>query len=120
MWYRYWAPVPRAPWSYVWITDLAVLRAVERSYPERSEKDPQERSCRRCPKHSEHYEIALWFRELASAGEWGQFRLMALVKFFGVDYRIANLAGIALGTLVNFTAGELWIFRAGRRGVSED
>ena len=34
---------------------------------------------------------------------------------FGVDYRIANLAGIALGTLVNFTAGELWIFRAGRR-----
>jgi putative flippase GtrA len=38
----------------------------------------------------------------------------------GVDYRIANLAGIALGTLVNFTAGELWIFRAGRRGVSED
>jgi len=38
---------------------------VERSY---------QRSYRRCPKHSEHYEIALWFRELASAGEWGQFR----------------------------------------------
>jgi len=34
----------------------------------------QQRSYRRCPGHSEHYEIALWFRELASAGEWGQFR----------------------------------------------
>ena len=47
--------------------------------------------------------------------------LMALVELFGVDYRIANLVGIALGTLVNFTAGELWIFRGGRGGsISED
>jgi len=34
---------------------------------QRSHKN--KRSYRRCPKHSEHYEIALWFRELASAGE---------------------------------------------------
>ena len=40
--------------------------------------------------------------------------LMAAVELFGVDYRIANLAGIAVGTLINFTAGEVWIFRGGR------
>ena len=41
--------------------------------------------------------------------------LMAAVELFGVDYRIANLVGIAVGTLINFSAGELWIFRRGRR-----
>jgi dolichol-phosphate mannosyltransferase len=41
--------------------------------------------------------------------------LMAAVELFGVDYRIANLAGIAVGMLINFTAGEVWIFRGGRR-----
>ncbi len=38
--------------------------------------------------------------------------LMAAVELFGVDYRIANLAGIAVGTVINFTAGEVWIFRS--------
>jgi dolichol-phosphate mannosyltransferase len=38
--------------------------------------------------------------------------LMAAVELFGVDYRIANLLGIAVGTAINFTAGEIWIFRA--------
>ena len=38
--------------------------------------------------------------------------LMGAVEFFGVDYRIANLAGIAVGTVINFTAGEIWIFRS--------
>ena len=37
--------------------------------------------------------------------------LMAAVELFGIDYRIANLLGIAAGTVINFTAGELWIFR---------
>lgn len=40
--------------------------------------------------------------------------LMTLVELFGVDYRIANLLGIVVGTVINFTAGELWIFRRGR------
>ena len=40
--------------------------------------------------------------------------LMVAVEVFGVDYRIANLLGIAVGTVINFTAGELWIFRADR------
>ena len=39
--------------------------------------------------------------------------LMTLVEGFGVDYRIANLVGIGVGTVINFTAGELWIFRRG-------
>jgi dolichol-phosphate mannosyltransferase len=41
--------------------------------------------------------------------------LMALVHFFGTDYRIANLAGIAVGTGFNFLAGEYWVFRSPRR-----
>lgn len=41
--------------------------------------------------------------------------LMAAVELFGVDYRIANLLGIAVGTVINFTAGEVWIFARGRR-----
>lgn len=40
--------------------------------------------------------------------------LMAAVELFGVDYRLANLLGIAVGTVINFTAGELWIFRRER------
>lgn len=41
--------------------------------------------------------------------------LMAAVELFGIDYRIANLVGIAVGTVINFTAGEVWIFRGSRR-----
>jgi len=40
--------------------------------------------------------------------------LMAAVELFGVDYRIANLVGIVVGTVINFTAGEVWIFRGDR------
>lgn len=36
--------------------------------------------------------------------------LMGLVYLFSIDYRIANLAGIAVGSALNFLAGELWIF----------
>jgi putative flippase GtrA len=39
---------------------------------------------------------------------------MAAVELFGVDYRIANLVGIVVGTVINFTAGEVWIFRGDR------
>ncbi len=38
--------------------------------------------------------------------------LMSAVELFGVDYRIANLVGIAVGTVLNFTASEVWIFRS--------
>jgi dolichol-phosphate mannosyltransferase len=37
--------------------------------------------------------------------------LMAAVELFGIDYRIANLTGIAVGMIINFAAGEVWIFR---------
>jgi putative flippase GtrA len=37
--------------------------------------------------------------------------LAALVYWLGVDYRIANLCGIAAGMMLNFLAGELWVFR---------
>ena len=37
--------------------------------------------------------------------------LLGLVHFFDVDYRLANLVGIAFGSILNFAAGELWIFR---------
>jgi len=37
--------------------------------------------------------------------------LVGAVELFGIDYRIANLIGIAVGTAINFTANELWIFR---------
>jgi dolichol-phosphate mannosyltransferase len=36
--------------------------------------------------------------------------LMGLVHLFSVDYRIANLVGIAVASAFNFLAGELWIF----------
>lgn len=37
--------------------------------------------------------------------------LMGLVHLFGVDYRLANLAGIAVGSGLNYVAGEFWVFR---------
>jgi len=37
--------------------------------------------------------------------------LVLLVHFFAMDYRIANLIGIAAASLLNFLAGELWVFR---------
>jgi dolichol-phosphate mannosyltransferase len=39
------------------------------------------------------------------------FVLMGLVHFFGVDYRLANLVGIAVGSGLNYVAGEFWVFR---------
>ncbi len=41
--------------------------------------------------------------------------LLALVHGLGVNYRLANLVGIAAASLANFLAGELWVFRQ-RRG----
>ena len=43
--------------------------------------------------------------------------LMALVHLFGVDYRLANLAGIAVGSGLNYLAGEFWVFRKTPRRV---
>ncbi len=44
--------------------------------------------------------------------------LIALVHLFGVDYRLANLAGIAVGSVLNYVAGEFWVFRKPRERVS--
>ncbi len=38
--------------------------------------------------------------------------LIGSVELLGIDYRIANLIGIAVGTAINFTANEIWIFRS--------
>jgi dolichol-phosphate mannosyltransferase len=37
--------------------------------------------------------------------------LLMLVYLFDLDYRLANLAGIFVGSALNFAAGELWVFR---------
>ena len=44
--------------------------------------------------------------------------LLALVHLLGIDYRIANLAGIAAGSGLNYAAAELWIFRKVPRRAS--
>lgn len=47
--------------------------------------------------------------------------LTVLVYLFGVDYRVANLGGIAAGMGLNFLAGELWVFRpVKQRSAKED
>jgi len=38
--------------------------------------------------------------------------LLTLVYLFDVDYRVANLVGIAVGSALNFVAGEFWVFRS--------
>ena len=43
--------------------------------------------------------------------------LMGLVHLFGVDYRLANLVGIAVGSGLNYLAGEFWVFRKTPRRV---
>ena len=43
--------------------------------------------------------------------------LMGLVHLFGVDYRLANLVGIAVGSGINYLAGEFWVFRKTPRRV---
>jgi len=37
--------------------------------------------------------------------------LMGLVHLAGVDYRLANLVGITVGSGLNYALGELWVFR---------
>jgi len=54
------------------------------------------------------YQVATLFSSLGvNAGV-----LAMLVYWFDVDYRLANLGGIAAGMGLNFLAGELWVFRA--------
>jgi dolichol-phosphate mannosyltransferase len=43
--------------------------------------------------------------------------LMGLVHLFGVDYRLANLVGITVGSGLNYLAGEFWFFRKTPRRV---
>ena len=43
--------------------------------------------------------------------------LMGLVHLFGVDYRLANLVGIVVGSGLNYLAGEFWVFRKTPRHV---
>ena len=44
--------------------------------------------------------------------------LIGLVHLFGVDYRLANLVGIAAGSALNYVAGEFWVFRKTRERSS--
>jgi dolichol-phosphate mannosyltransferase len=41
--------------------------------------------------------------------------LLGLVHLAGVDYRLANLLGIAVGSGLNYALGELWVFRDASR-----
>jgi putative flippase GtrA len=45
--------------------------------------------------------------------------LAMLVYWFDIDYRWANLGGIASGMALNFMAGELWVFRPPDRGQGD-
>jgi putative flippase GtrA len=65
-------------------------------------------SLRRIAQKFLQYQAATLFSSLGvNAGV-----LAALVYLLEVDYRIANLGGIAAGMILNFLAGELWVFRA--------
>ncbi|MDJ0851162.1 MAG: GtrA family protein [Myxococcota bacterium] len=69
-----------------------------------------ERSFRRLLAKLLQYQVATLFTSMVvNSGV-----LAALVYGFSIDYRIANLAGIAAGMGANFAAGELWIFRGSR------
>ncbi len=37
--------------------------------------------------------------------------LMFLVKFIGMDYKLANIIGIMAGSLTNYFLSEIWVFR---------
>lgn len=72
--------------------------------------------------HRERWPPGQWLRRAAqyhvataASAVLGNFGvLMVLVHFFGVDYRLANLIGIAAGAAVNYLASELWVFRGAR------
>ena len=64
-------------------------------------------SLRRLAEKFAQYQLATLFSSLIVNASV----LHALVYLAGVDYRIANLGGIAAGMLLNFLAGELWVFK---------
>ena len=45
----------------------------------------------------------------ALASNW--FLLIVLTQFFGIDYRISNLIGIAAGMVLNFSWNHAWTFK---------
>ncbi|MBU0692015.1 GtrA family protein [bacterium] len=71
-----------------------------------------------------HYDFEgssrIWFRKVIeyhaatalSAFVGNIVVLTGLVYLFDIDYRIANLAGIAVGSALNYLASEHWVFRA--------
>jgi dolichol-phosphate mannosyltransferase len=54
---------------------------------------------------------------VASAAVGNIVVLMSLVHLFGVDYRLGNLAGIGVGSGLNYLAGEFWVFRTPTRSA---
>ncbi len=69
-----------------------------------------ERSSGRVLRKLLQYQVATLFTSLVvNSGV-----LTGLVYLFAVDYRIANLVGIAAGMGANFAAGEFWVFRGER------
>ena len=71
------------------------------------------RSLRRWVRKAAQYHAAT----VISAFAGNVLILMALVHLFGVDYRLANLVGIAVGSGLNYLAGEFWVFRKTPRRV---
>ena len=66
-----------------------------------------ERSLARILQKLVQYQLATLFTSmLVNTGV-----LTALVSLLAIDYRLANLAGIAAGMSLNFLAGEHWVFR---------
>ena len=53
----------------------------------------------------------------AFAGNW--LLLVLLTELCGVDYRVANIIGIAAGVMLNFFLNNLWTFRTASGAVSE-
>ncbi len=69
-----------------------------------------ERSAARVLRKLVQYQVATLFTSMVvNTGV-----LTALVYLFSVDYRLANLVGIAAGMGANFAAGEFWVFRGER------
>jgi len=51
----------------------------------------------------------------ALGANWGL--LIVLTRFFGMDYRISNLIGIAAGLVLNFVLNHIWTFKAEPAGA---
>ncbi|MGH1363521.1 MAG: GtrA family protein [Calditrichia bacterium] len=54
----------------------------------------------------------------AFIGNWGM--LILLSEFFGLNYLVSNLFGIATGALLNYYLNDMWTFRAAQSVEKEN